>query len=120
MGLRNQTQPRYLRAVPPCRGAPGGFWAENQLCFLESAPQQPRFCFQAPAACLLFPLCAQEIFIRYTQVLGCWERTLLSRWEGKATGLGSKDTMVLVAGILFFHPGELEEVKVLTVCQRAC
>lgn len=77
VGLRNQTRRRYLRAVPPCRGAPGRFWAENQLCILESAPQQPRFCFWVPAARLLFPLCAQEIFIEYTQVLGCWERTLL-------------------------------------------
>ena len=77
MGLRNQTRPRYLRAVLPFGGAPGGFWVENQLCFLESAPQQPRFCFRAPAAHLLFPLCTQEIFIEHTQVLGCWERTLL-------------------------------------------
>lgn len=75
-GLRNQTRRRYLRAVLPCRGAPGGFWAENQLCILESALSN-QDCFWVPAACLLFPLCTQEIFIEYTQVLGCWERTLL-------------------------------------------
>lgn len=76
-GAEKSDRPRYLRAVPPCRAAPAGFWAENQLCFLESAPQQPRFCFWVPASHLLFPLCAQEIFIEHTQVLGCWERTPL-------------------------------------------
>lgn len=39
---------------------------------------------------------------------------------GGRTRLGSKDTVVLVPGILFVHPGELEEVKFLMVPQRAC
>ena len=39
---------------------------------------------------------------------------------GGRTRLGSKDTVVLVPGILFVHPGELEKVKFLMVCQRAC
>lgn len=32
----------------------------------------------------------------------------------------AKDMVVLVPGILTVHPGELEGVKFLTVCQRAC
>ena len=39
---------------------------------------------------------------------------------GGRTRLGSKDTVVLVPGILFVHPGELEEVKFLMVPHRGC
>lgn len=121
VGLRNQTRRRYLRAVPPCRGAPGGFWAENQLCFLESAPLNQDFVFGR----LLRVCCSHYVPKRYLlSTHRCWDAgrgpsSGHSRW-GRDTGLGSKDMVVLVPGILSVHPGELEGVKFLTVCQRAC